>query len=159
MQITGAKELAEVLRRLPTALRNQAISTGVSKGADIMVARMKENAPVGKTVHFTRKRRPLFPGFLRDFGIKKWKVRSRSPDVVAYNVGIKKGSEAWYGKLREFEYGGVKGPAHPWARPAFDDTAAQVMRTIGEELGKAVVKAAARLAGPYARVRKALVRS
>lgn len=163
MQMIGLKEADAVLKELPSALAKDANSAALMKAAEPIRAAASRNAPVGDEPHRTRDGLVLLPGFLRAH-IKKWRAKSvsNSPTSATVVVGIPQhgmAANAWYGRLREKEYGGVHGRATPWLRPAFDSNVMQAVRIYGEELSREILKAAEKLAGRYGAVRKKLLRS
>lgn len=160
MQLSGLKEADAVLRDLPAALAKGAVTAALLKSAEVIRAEAARNAPVGEKPHKTRDGMILMPGFLRDH-IRKWSTKSATGgSSVAVGIPQKgKAANAWYGFLREKEYGGVHGAATPWLRPAFDTKVTEAVRLFGVALNQEILKAATRLAGKYGAVRKKLIKS
>lgn len=152
--ILGAKEMELLLKKLPdepyTSRAKYAI---LKKAAKPLVARMKALAPVSKKSdwisihrHFSRgvmkwKERHHRPGELRrSIGIVKGNPRSPKPLIwvgPTYGDKAKGGNDGWYFYLVEY---GVKSKsgydAKPFIRPAYDQTAAQVRKSLEDDFEK-----------------------
>jgi len=132
-RIEGAAELERALRQLPSKIGEQVLTNALRAGGRIVQAEAKLRAPVGS-------------GKLRDSIIVRKRRRRRG---AALTVQVGPSGEGFYGMFLEF--GTRSSSPRPWLRPAFDATKEQALDKIGDSLGKAVEKAAVRLAGPLAK--------
>lgn len=132
MRIEGAKELDRVLKRLPKKIRGKVLRQALMAGARVIRKAMRQRAPVrtGKLQMSIAAR--------RDRGAE------RGGASVAVKVGPL--GRGFYGMFIEF--GTSRQPARPWARPAFEESKNEALDKTGGQLGKAIEREAARLAGP-----------
>lgn len=162
MKVQGFEEIERVLKRLPGEIaKSKVLIPALRKGAKITAAVVREGAP-GKikedvvikqsTARQKRrglghmiiafKRRSIKVSRLIEFGTAPHVIRTKRAKVLA-----------------DKETGQVFGvtvhhpgmTARPFVRPALDRTAETAIRVIGEEMGKRAVKAAAKLAGSFAK--------
>ena len=131
-EIKGAAEMARVLRALPGKIGDRLLANAVRAGGRVILKEAKRRVPV-KT------------GRLRDSLVVK-KDRTR-PGVVVVHVGAT--YAARHAHLVEF--GTVHSAARPFLRPAFDETAGEALAKIGDTLGRGIERAAAKLAGSFAK--------
>ena len=127
-RITGAAVLERVLKRLPGQISERLLANALRAGGRVI----QEEA---------RARVPVKTGRLRD-SIIVTKVPSEGQGVVV-TVGTSR--KAPYGHLVEF--GTRHSSPRPFLRPAFDARAGEALDKIGDTLGRAIDRAAERLAG------------
>lgn len=158
--LTGFREMEALLKELPAVLAADAMRAAVTAALKPIRDAARDNAPVGSKSHKDRYGNVLLPGTLRR-SIRVWIVRQKGAVTTTGLVGIPKrgvAAQAWYGRLREFEYPGVYGPAKPWLRPAFDQNYTKAIAVLGQALSKQILKQARRLSGKYGTVRKKLIK-
>lgn len=132
--IKGGAAMARVLRALPGKIEGRLLANAVRAGARVVRKAAKARVPV-KT------------GKLRDSLMVK-KVRQRQSSSVLVIVGPK-WPEGAHGHLVEF--GTKHSAAKPFLRPAFDEKAGEALDKIGDTLGRGIERAAAKLAGSFAK--------
>lgn len=131
-RIEGARELDRVLAQLPRAVGRRVLTGALRAGAKPIVAAAKAKAPVGG-------------GELRDAIV----ARAVRGERGAIHMRIGPVRAVFHGLFQEF---GTKfHRPQPFLRPAFDENAQEALKRIGEALGRAVERAAARIAGPIAK--------
>lgn len=146
-RITGLDEVKAVFRQLPDAMQKRALASSVRAGANLIKRAVIDKAPVGTEPAHNRY------GRLRD-NISVRTVRGASADFA--KMAVHTGRAYWAMFL---EFGTRHMGARPFMRQALYENANAAIAAIGTALGKAVEREAKRLAGPYAKVRKVLMRS
>ncbi len=132
--ISGLNELLSAFQKLPVAIEKEAVSPGVEKAAEIMVAAVKRRAKRSQ-VHRHHQKYGHRPGFLHD-SIESKKLKSEG--AVSILVGYRK--EAFYAPYLEKGTRCMK--ATPFLRPAFQEAKAEAeaaaVGIIKDNIGKAV---------------------
>lgn len=130
-EIKGAKATEQVLKKLPNAMRGRVLRAAASAGGRVVRDTAKLSAPVGET------------GETREsIAVRTQKESGRNS--VTVRVGpTRRAFYAFFG-----EFGTSNQPARPWFRPAWDASKGRALNKIGDSLGKAITRAAKRLAGP-----------
>lgn len=140
--IAGAKELRAVLLKLPDRARKRVIASATRKGAQVVLAEVVAQAPVGTEP-------PDFQyGRLRD-NIRVTALKGNDADKAVF--AVHNGRAYWANFL---EFGTRYMPARPFMRRALEVSVPKALKTIGEALGKGIEKEAKTLAGPYGKARK-----
>lgn len=120
-KIEGLEQLISKLNSLPDKLEKKVVRTAVRKGAILIRNKAREKAPTGT-------------GTLK----KSIKIRSNRAGngVVSFKIGPtndkKKGTDIFYGRFQEF--GTSKMPAHPYMRPAYDESESEVLDAVINEI-------------------------
>lgn len=146
VNLHGAKELNDVLKKLPGVLQQKVYMQSLRKGAVILRDRAKESAPYGTDfqrrsyLKRSKKGDRTVLVKLRD----QIKITVITKTDISFQLAIHVGAAYW-GMFQE--YGTANQPAQPWLRPAFDSKAEEALNTVGKALGEGVEKAAERLAG------------
>jgi len=147
-ELSGLAELDRALDELPDRVARRTLFRAVNDGAEIIRRRCIELAPYGaKTADSTS------PLHLKDAIIKQMRVRGQGVKgaSVQCRIGLdtKKGESVFYGRFIEFGWthtGGKAIPAHPFMRPAFDETKGRALQEIILALAIGVESAARSLA-------------
>lgn len=103
MRLSGAKELEDLLKRLPRDLAVEALEKAALAGATVIRNEARRRAPIGPGGGKDWKGRPKRPGQLRR-SISVIKVRVSS-GAFSYSVGLRRKSRAFYGRFLEFGAG------------------------------------------------------
>jgi len=135
MRIEGAKELDRVLKKLPKKIRGKVLRQALMAGAGVIRKAMRQRAPV------------LTGKLKMSIAARRDRAAERGGASVAVKVGPL--GRGFYGMFTEF--GTSRQPARPWARPAFEESKRAALDKTGGQLGKAIEREAARLAGPRVR--------
>ncbi len=120
-KITGLESLIKKLNDLPDKLEKKVIRSAVRKGAIIVRDKARGYAPK-KT------------GTLK----KSIKIRNNKSarGITSFKIGPtndkKKGTDVFYGRFQEF--GTSKMPAHPFMRPAYDESEKEVLDKVIDEI-------------------------
>jgi len=133
----GAVELTRVLKKLPKEIGEKAMISALRSGAGVIKKEAKATAPRGPEKQGRKKH------LADSITVRKTSRRGEVPQV-SVTVG-----KAYWGMFQEF--GTRYMAANPWLRPAFDAAKEHAVVKIGKQLGKATVRAAVKLAGPYAK--------
>jgi HK97 gp10 family phage protein len=149
--ISGANELAKVLRKLPRRVGQDVLSRSLRVGANVIRKEAKLQAPMADAVylgnkHQMRKKRRY--GHLRE----NIKVTATKHKSGAAQMTVHTG-RAYWGMFLEFGTRYIA--AHPWLSVAFEAKHGEALEKIGERLGQNIEKAAAMLAGPRSKMTKA----
>ncbi len=135
--ISGLDELLSTFQKLPVAMEKEAVSPGVEKAAEIMVAAVKRRTKRSQ-VHKHHQKYGHRPGFLHD-SIESKKLKSE--EAVSILVGYRK--EAFYAHY--LEKGTSRMKATPFLRPAFQESKAEAeaaaVGIMKDNIGKAVESA------------------
>ncbi len=135
--ISGLDELLTAFQKLPVAMEKEAVSPGVEKAAEVMVAAAKQRTKRSQ-VHKHHQKYGHRPGFLHD-SIESKKLKSEG--AVSILVGCRK--EAFYAPY--LEKGTRRMKATPFLRPAFqeskEEAEAAAVSIIRENLEKAIESA------------------
>lgn len=136
-KVEGLNRLLDALKKLPDEVSGRELRRAVSKGARVVKAAAKSNAPVATG----RLKRVIYT--VRD------KDRS-GRDVETYITGVrsgkryqKKNNDAFYWRFVEF--GTSKMAAKPFLRPAFDSTVVKQTEAMKNSLKRSIDRAAERL--------------
>lgn len=138
ISITGAKEIDAVLKAMPKELTHKVLGAAHANAAKPLVEKEKLLAPEGPTGHLVDSIGVVKTTFKKANTIGEVKVGPRT--------GRFKGN---HGHLVEFgtkprrtKSGANRGimPAHPFAKPAFDQTKGQVEGGIAQAVGKVVLR-------------------
>lgn len=131
-RLEGAKDLEKVLKGLPNQVRGRTLRTAAMAGAGEIRKAARQTAPVGET------------GTLRASIVARQDKDSKNRHGVTVKVGPSRAG--FYGLFHEF--GTAALAPRPWLRPAWEAAKGRALNRIGDSLGKAIEKAARRLAGP-----------
>lgn len=149
--ITGARELARVLDKLPDKIGRKVVVSSMRQAANLVRKEIRARAPVragggAKAVKIGKGGQAIgrLPGFLRAHIAVNNLRRARVPTL---RIGPTR--DAFHGLFQEF--GTVHHPAQPFIRPAFDAAKARMLGSIGKRLGINIEKAAVKLAGSFAK--------
>lgn len=151
IKVTGAKEIAEVLKQLPIAIADKVTVTGLRAGANIVRKEIQSRAPIyrGPQITFKGKRyRVLIPGLLKN----SIKVRTIAKKKGGAQVAVYVAWRAFYALF--LEYGTSTIQAMPFMRPAWEQVKEQVMTAILASMSRGIVREALKLAGKYRKKRK-----
>ena len=127
-KIKGAKRLEKMLLQLGPEISRRIGQTALRKAAAPIVDRAKELAPYEY-------------GKLRE-GITSVSTRSTSDDALKRLVTVK-GERAHIAHM--VEEGTKHSAAHPFLRPAFDETAGEAIQILGDEIANGIVREVKRL--------------
>ncbi|MDH3267323.1 MAG: HK97 gp10 family phage protein [Ignavibacteria bacterium] len=119
--IKGADKIRKNLKYFGSREQKKIFDTGVRKGATVILKRAKELVPVRS-------------GELkRSLGVVKNKQLSRGENS-GYSITTRRGKKfrGWYGHIVEFGYGRQR--PQPFLRPAINETKAEVVKTVGDEI-------------------------
>lgn len=134
VKTSGLKELEQLLLKMPSELRERPISAALRAGANIVAAEMKARVPVR-----TGKLR-------RSIVVRKGtKQKNTQHDVI---IGFLRPTGL---RAHLTEFGTRYAAARPFIRPAFDAKVREAIVAISEKLRAEVLRAALKLAGPYAK--------
>jgi HK97 gp10 family phage protein len=166
--LEGAAELDKLLQALPEEIARNVARQAMLAGARVVAAEMKARCPVNAEVATNQKHPP-------GYGRKQIRARiatNRDTGQIGQIIGGRfsiaawagVGSKGWYLKFPEWGWmltGHGKGrharqkirhiPPKPFLRPAWESSKMKALDAIGRALGAGIEKAAARLAGPYAK--------
>ncbi len=123
LKASGFRALSDELARLSNGLSREAMERALSSGAQPVLDRMIQNAPVksGKLKEA-----------LRVGPLKRW-----HGGQYYIRVGIVNGRDAPHAHLVEDGHGGPHpAPAHPFVRPAFDATKDEAFSNVKESLSE-----------------------
>jgi len=134
-RITGAKEMEQVLKRLPDQLAKKHLRAAVRAGAVVVSKEAKASAPRGQEPAGEYGR------LHENISIKLNRKSRLSVHFMVHN------GAAFWGLFLEF--GTRLMAAIPWFRPAFERSAPAALDKIGDRLGKGLEKEATALAGRY----------
>jgi len=137
-RIEGARELDKLLKRLPERVARNVLRRATTKAAKVIEEEIRQRTPVGPTGNLKAS--------ITQKGVRQPNKQNLTRRVGAFKGGKFKGHHAHL-----IEFGTVKMSPRPFIRPAFDTKKAEALKVMGEELGKGVEKAAARLAGSFAK--------
>lgn len=131
IKIEGLKEAEAAMKLLPERLAKRAGAEAVRAGAAVFRKSILAKVPV-KT------------GKLKRSIQIKMLTKGRDPLKIQALVGPTQGrkakSDGWYGRLVEF--GTVHAQAHPFIRPAFDESQHAATQAMIDKLGPAIEKQA-----------------
>lgn len=132
MVMTGVKALDRVLRKLPKKIRGRVLQNAVAAGGRVIRDAAKRIVVVDT-------------GGLRD------SIAARKPRGLKRSSGVVRVGPTWpqgaHGHLVEFGTEHMR--AQPWLRPAWDSEKGVALDKIGVSLGRAVERAAVKLAGSF----------
>ena len=148
-RITGAKEMARVLKALPPRVAERDLLGAVRVGAGVVKREAVKRAP--KSGRGTRKVR----GKDRKALQKEIKVTKIASDSKGAAVAVHTGKAFW-GMFSEF--GTSRQPARPWLSPALDASAVAALGRLGKNLGDRLERTAKELAGRYNALKKSTKR-
>ena len=146
-KITGLDEVKAVFRQLPDAMQKRALGSAVRAGANLIKRAVIDKAPRG-----TEPPHWKYGRLHENISIRTERGASGDRQKMFVHTG-----RAYWSLFLEF--GTRFMGARAFMRPALYENANAAIREIGVALGKAVEREAKRLAGPYAKVRKVLMRS
>lgn len=149
-KISGADQLLKNLDQLPKELRLKPVRSALGKAAKVVRLKAAENALALDDKETGRK--------IADNLIQRWRSRhfKRTGDpMISVGVGTEKGripkgnpdtgpkgnTPHWH----LLELGTEQMPAHPFLRPAAEQTAQQAINTFGTELDKAIARIVSKL--------------
>lgn len=137
VKLEGFKELDVALGELPKATARNVLRRVLRKAAEPVLAAMEAKAPRGET---GRTAESLAISNSLNAANRRDQKREGKAFAEVY-VGSRRGSAAQFA-----EYGTVKQPPQPYLRPGWEATQDEALKTISEELGSEIDKAAKRLA-------------
>ncbi|MDP2129996.1 MAG: HK97-gp10 family putative phage morphogenesis protein [Erythrobacter sp.] len=147
-RIEGLRELEAALADLPKTTGKNVLGRVLKKAAAATVADAQSNAP--------RDTGGLSASIIvgaklngRQTSLNRQQLKNRSGVEMFIGPSYEKGKGGRHGHLLEF--GTVNMPAQPFMRPAWDANKDAALRTIADDLGSEIEKAAARLARKAAR--------
>ncbi len=157
VKLTGFKEFDRALAELPKATQRNTLRRALTKAAEPVLRAMEAKAPVADAPYYRGKgdnRKLVQPGFTQKSlaisnSLNPSNRRDQKKEGKAFAevyVGSRRGSAA---ALQEF--GTISQPAHPYLRPAWEETKEGALRIFSAELGKEIEKSAARLAKKQAK--------
>lgn len=132
LEVKGFKELAENLATLPQRSAKKALASAIQKGASTLAKRARKTAPV-------------------KFGILRASINAKRIKSSPLSAVSETQVQARYGKLVEKGHkwvvsrkgkvyaSGTVGP-QPYLRPAFDTNVFEIIKIIGEQLGKSITR-------------------
>jgi len=152
-QLTGGKQLVNMLRQLPEQMQQKVLVRATRKGAKIVKEEIQQRAPVGdidissekkanRKLKYSRKKDAYEVVKLRS-EIKE-KLIKKSPEEVIF--AIHAGRAFW---AQFFEFGTRHMSKQPFFRPGFDTASPRALEKMAEDVGKGAIKQAEKLAGRY----------
>lgn len=131
LRFEGGDKLRRALAELPEATERRIALNALKKGAEPMRIRADELAP--------RKTGELARHMVTN--------TVRKQDAQEHTVAVGPAVSAFYGLFQELadEYGGVRNPARPFLRPAFDEMAPAAISIVRDEMWKSIKRRAKRL--------------
>ncbi len=130
--MTGVRALNRVLRKLPKKIQGRVLQSAAAAGGRVISKAAKQNVAVAT-------------GALRD------SIAARKPSGKGRSSGIVLVGPTWpqgaHGHLVEFGTEHMR--AQPWLRPAWDAKKDVALDKIGVSLGRAVERAAVKIAGSF----------
>jgi HK97 gp10 family phage protein len=148
MELLGAKETSDVIKKLPPELAKKVYTAALRKGANVFRDAMKEAAPTDSKYN---RRHTMSKGKGQSKRTEFIKLRNEIKvsftkiSTISFELAIHVGRAFWGMFL---EYGTTKMGARPWARPVYETKKEEALDVTGKALGEGVEKTAARLAGP-----------
>lgn len=144
MRLEGAKELQDLLLRLPARVQKNAVNQAMRAGGAIVRDAAKADAPVGKRKgrkRFYVSRKTGKRVQANDYGALKKNIRVQKVRGTDGRYVVTDGSAFW-GMF--YEFGTKRQPPRPFLRPAFDrvreKALATVIRTIGPRIENEIRK-------------------
>lgn len=125
VKILGGKELHKALSQLPIAVEKRIAQKGLRAGAKVIIKDAKSRVPV-------------------DEGVLKKEIKTKAGPKSRGNVIIQifTSTKAWYSHLIEFGTSNMR--ARPFLRPAVDNNHAEILKAMGDKMGKEIIKEAAK---------------
>ena len=148
--LTGARELNAVLKKLPVSIGQKVLIASLRPGANIVKKEAIQRSPAGHRTAVRKLQGKKSKGQVVNYGTIKSNLKttvtfkSNQGSTIAIHVG-----KAFWAMFMEF--GTRHQPARPFMRPAFDQVKHRALDKIGATLGKNVEKAALKLAGTFAK--------
>ena len=136
VHIAGLESLGKSLRALPKKVEGKIVRTAMRNGTKLVADATKKAAPVDKG---TLKKSFAVRALKRKKGRVGNRVTMKNVDKL---VTITKKTRVRYFYPAVLEYGTEKRVAHPFMRPAFEQTAPKAENQIGKEIGEGIIKAA-----------------
>lgn len=136
---TGAKEIDDVLKQLPKALHHSVMQNANADAGKILVEKEKLLAPEGPTGHLvdsigivkTALKKATEIGEVK-IGPRRGRYKGNHAHLVEYGTKKRRTKRGWANR-------GVM-PKHPFVKPAFDQTKAQVEQRIATSTAKIVLR-------------------
>ncbi len=143
MTLTGAREAAKVLKRLPKATQRKVLRAAVRKPAQLARDAIRVRAPVGPIPAALRKgKRKSYGKLWHEIRAKRDKASSsQTREVVVVDTG-----RAFWGFF--YEKGTSRQPPRPFFVPTFQGKTRVMIKTMVKVLRKGVIRETKKLAGP-----------
>lgn len=141
VRIDGLRELEAALANLPKATGKNVLRRVLKKAAEPIAADAEANAPRG-TGHLVRDVAVASRLTKRQAGL----ARKEGKSDVEVHIGVRDPAGV------QNEYGNINHGPQPFMRPAWDANKDAALRSISDDLGTEIEKAAARLARKAARL-------
>ena len=146
-RITGASEMAKVLKLLPGKVQGKLLISATRAGANLIRNDARARAPesgLGAERRAARSSSGEDYGTLKDnISVKKVKTPPSRAKMIISN------GRAFWGMFLEF--GTEKHPPQPWLRPAFDGNVSAALAKIGKTLGRGIEREATKLTKSFAK--------
>lgn len=154
VHIKGAREMEQVLRRLPAQLAKKTLAAALRDAAEPILDEARRLAPVGQESKGRVRLRTTQRGkvTISHYGKLKPSLRIATvPDRLTPHSAsvVVTAGKAFWGMFVEF--GTRFMAAKPFLRPAFEAKKMEALNRLGKALGERIEKAAKKLAGPYAK--------
>lgn len=156
-EISGGKELRDVLKKLPEGMGEKIIASALRGGAKIIQAEAKSAAPVSQVGFSSKSRqdkRTSTKNTKQGQVTQLLHLRDQIKITTAKTLGSETRLKVYTGKAfwaLFLEFGTSKMAAKPWLRPAFERTKGVALQQIGKDLGKGIENRAKKLAGSFAK--------
>ncbi len=138
MELTGAKELARLLKQMPDKMRGQVLRQAVRAASKPAMSRARALVPVNKieALHKTYKGRVVAPGFAQRSITAVTEV-GKSKLTSWVRIGVKR--EAFYA-TQFVELGTSHQAKQPWLGPAFEASQSEMLSAIVSHIRKFIAK-------------------
>lgn len=144
--IEGLREVEEFYRQLPRQFANRAMRSALSRATTVVVREVRKRVPVDKGITKRSIARKIVTwkrkqGFTAIIGVDTGKLRSKPGNLV--KLDPKTANWKWLRPLNIadlLEKGTKFAAPHPFLRPAYDATRAEVETVMGNALAEGVLR-------------------
>ena len=147
--VIGAKEIEDLLKRLPERVAKNVTVGGLRAGAAIIARQARRNVRASPSIDTQR--------LVRSITSRTIKRPKRGQAVVAVGVSRRLTMEVRKGRKKPMrvrpskyahlvEFGTEHSPAEPFLRPALDEKGEEAIAKIGQVMGKGIAREARKLA-------------
>ena len=139
VNISGFKEMQQLLKRLPENMQRRALGSAARAGAVVMQREARKSAPRGQELSTSSKKYGPLHKNIRIIQLKRVPRGSR-----AYRVDT---GDGFWGVI--LEVGSRYMPARPWMRPAIERAWGAALKKVRDSLTKALERETTKLAKQY----------